>query len=45
MELKPKATLKVKRQMRTCLRDKKNLEGTYDQRSKATSFANINNKW
>ena len=24
---------------------KKNLEGTYDQRSKATSFANINNKW
>ena len=23
---------------------KKNLEGTYDQRSKATSFANINNK-
>lgn len=24
---------------------KKNLEGTYDQCSKATSFANINNKW
>lgn len=44
MELKPTATLKVKCQMRTRLRGKKNLEGTYDQRSKATSFANINNK-
>ena len=41
MELKPTATLKVKRQMRTCLREKKPY---YDQRSKATSFANINNK-
>ena len=44
MELKPTATLKVKRQMRACIREK-NFEGTYDQRSKATSFANINNKW
>ena len=43
MELKPTTTLKVKRQMRTCLRGK-NFEGTYDQRNKATSFANINNK-
>ena len=31
--------------MRKCVREKENVEGTHDQRSKATlMFANINNK-